>query len=65
MAKDGYFFYCSKCKFDHAGECEANKPETDKSGDGRQWHTIPLPAGIGAWLPKDWIVTVSPPVDKP
>jgi hypothetical protein len=22
MAKDGYIFWCSKCKVDHAGECQ-------------------------------------------
>lgn len=21
MTKDGYVFYCSRCRFDHAGEC--------------------------------------------
>jgi len=68
MAKDGYVFYCSRCKFDHAGECAQDKPETDKASDGPQWCTIPFsgtwPVGIGAGLPKDFQIKIIPP-DKP
>ncbi len=40
--KDGYIFWCSKCKIDHAGECETEAVT----------ETEPKPyAGLTAWLP--------------
>ncbi len=39
---DGYIFWCSKCKVDHAGECETETVAETK----------PKPyAGIMSWLP--------------
>jgi len=68
MAKDGYVFYCSRCKFDHAGECEDDKPETDKTINEPQRYTIPFrgagPGDFGAWLPKDFQIRIIPS-DKP
>ncbi len=39
--KDGYIFWCSKCKVDHAGECETVTEQSFKF----QF------SGINSWLP--------------
>jgi hypothetical protein len=52
--KDGYIFWCSKCKVDHAGECDTVAKTKGVSKYIYFFHAVPP-----LWNGQEW-VTVKP-----